>query len=165
MNNDENAYFTFKGYQLNNDSNLTSSMEDYLEMIIRLKEKQPFVRINELANNLNVRPSSASKMVTKLSQEGFLEYQKYGIITLTELGKQWGEYFIYRHQVLNNFLCLLNNSHNELEQVEKIEHFLNKKTIDNLALLKQQYGNKSITILSSYFLSNKISEFMLLFFR
>ena len=87
MNNDENAYFTFKGYQLNNDSNLTSSMEDYLEMIIRLKEKQPFVRINELANNLNVRPSSASKMVTKLSQEGFLEYQKYGIITLTELGK------------------------------------------------------------------------------
>ena len=47
MNNDENAYFTFKGYQLNNDSNLTSSMEDYLEMIIRLKEKQPFVRINE----------------------------------------------------------------------------------------------------------------------
>ena len=76
MNNDENAYFTFKGYQLNNDSNLTSSMEDYLEMIIRLKEKQPFVRINELANNLNVRPSSASKMVTKLSQEGFLEYQK-----------------------------------------------------------------------------------------
>ena len=39
MNNDENAYFTFKGYQLNNDSNLTSSMEDYLEMIIRLKRK------------------------------------------------------------------------------------------------------------------------------
>ena len=141
MNNDENAYFTFKGYQLNNDSNLTSSMEDYLEMIIRLKEKQPFVRINELANNLNVRPSSASKMVTKLSQEGFLEYQKYGIITLTELGKQWGEYFIYRHQVLNNFLCLLNNSHNELEQVEKIEHFLNKKTIDNLALLTKELHN------------------------
>ena len=129
MNNDENAYFTFKGYQLNNDSNLTSSMEDYLEMIIRLKEKQPFVRINELANNLNVRPSSASKMVTKLSQEGFLE------------GKQWGEYFIYRHQVLNNFLCLLNNSHNELEQVEKIEHFLNKKTIDNLALLTKELHN------------------------
>ena len=133
MNNDENAYFTFKGYQLNNDSNLTSSMEDYLEMIIRLKEKQPFVRINELANNLNVRPSSASKMVTKLSQEGFLEYQKYVIITLTELGKQWGEYFIYRHQVLN--------SHNELEQVEKIEHFLNKKTIDNLALLTKELHN------------------------
>ena len=53
MNNDENAYFTFKGYQLNNDSNLTSSMEDYLEMIIRLKEKQPFVRINELKTMLN----------------------------------------------------------------------------------------------------------------
>ena len=58
-----------------------------------------------------------------------------------QLGKQWGEYFIYRHQVLNNFLCLLNNSHNELEQVEKIEHFLNKKTIDNLALLTKELHN------------------------
>ena len=134
-------FYTLAGYQRQEPEGLTASMEDYLEMIIRLKEKQPFVRINELANNLNVRPSSASKMVTKLSQEGFLEYQKYGIITLTELGKQWGEYFIYRHQVLNNFLCLLNNSHNELEQVEKIEHFLNKKTIDNLALLTKELHN------------------------
>lgn len=138
MENDENAYFTFKGYQLNNDSKLTSSMEDYLEMIIRLKEKQTIVRINELANKLHVKPSSASKMVAKLSQEGYLEYQKYGVINLTELGKQWGEYFIYRHQVINNFLCFLNNSHNELEQVEKIEHFLDKKTIDNLAVLTQE---------------------------
>ena len=45
------------------------------------------------------------------------------------------------HPVLNNFLCLLNNSHNELEQVEKIEHFLNKKTIDNLALLTKELHN------------------------
>ena len=141
MNNDENAYFTFKGYQLNNDSNLTSSMEYLLEMFIRLKEKHPFVRTFKFPFFFFFRPSSASKMVTKLSQEGFLEYQKYGIITLTELGKQWGEYFIYRHQVLNNFLCLLNNSHNELEQVEKIEHFLNKKTIDNLALLTKELHN------------------------
>ena len=141
MSKEPSDFHTFTGYRLTSSQELTPAMEDYLEMIIRLKEKQPFVRINELANNLNVRPSSASKMVTKLSQEGFLEYQKYGIITLTELGKQWGEYFIYRHQVLNNFLCLLNNSHNELEQVEKIEHFLNKKTIDNLALLTKELHN------------------------
>ena len=106
MDDNENAYFTFKGYQLNSDSNLTSSMEDYLEMITRLKQKQEVVRINELANMLHVKPSSASKMVAKLSHEGYLEYHKYGVILLTELGKQWGEYFIYRHQVLNNFALL-----------------------------------------------------------
>lgn len=135
MDDKDNDYFTFKGYQLNSDSKLTSSMEDYLEMIVRLKEKNDVVRINELAKRLHVKPSSASKMVVKLSQEGYLEYQKYGIISLTTLGKKWGEYFIYRHQVLNSFLCMLNSSCSELEQVEKIEHFLDKKTIDNLALL------------------------------
>ena len=138
MDNKDNDYFTFKGYQLNSDSKLTSSMEDYLEMIVRLKEENEIVRINVLAKKLHVKPSSASKMVVKLSQEGYLEYQKYGIISLTTLGKKRGEYFIYRHKVLNNFLCMLNSSCNELEQVEKIEHFLDKKTIDNLALLTSE---------------------------
>lgn len=138
MDDKDNGYFTFKGYQLNSDSKLTSSMEDYLEMIVRLKEKNEIVRINVLAKKLHVKPSSASKMVVKLSQEGYLKYQKYGVISLTNLGKKWGEYFIYRHQVLNNFLCILNSSYSELEQVEKIEHFLDKKTIDNLALLTSE---------------------------
>ena len=138
---DKGGFYTMKGYERSASDEMTSSMEDYLEMVCRMEEEGEPIRVSSLAASLHVRPSSASKMVTKLSQEGFLEYQKYGIITLTELGKQWGEYFIYRHQVLNNFLCLLNNSHNELEQVEKIEHFLNKKTIDNLALLTKELHN------------------------
>lgn len=129
MDDKDNGYFTFKGYQLNSDSKLTSSMEDYLEMIVRLKEKNEIVRINVLAKKLHVKPSSASKMVVKLSQEGYLKYQKYGVISLTTLGKKWGEYFIYRHQVLNNFLCILNSSYSELEQVEKLNTFLIKKQL------------------------------------
>ena len=62
MDDKDNGYFTFKGYQLNSDSKLTSSMEDYLEMIVRLKEKNEIVRINVLAKKLHVKPSSASKM-------------------------------------------------------------------------------------------------------
>ena len=132
MNNDENAYFTFKGYQLNNDSNLTSSMEDYLEMIIRLKEKQPFVRINELANNLNVRPSSASKMLDNLKKAGYIDFKKYGSIMVTEKGYEEGRYLLHRHQVLQDFFCTLNHTEDELELVEKIEHFINHRTVANM---------------------------------
>ena len=52
---------------------------------------------------------------------------------------------LYRQDVLNEFLCLINGSDNETEQVEKIEHFLNEKTIRNI--------DKNIIIIKN----NKIS--------
>jgi len=51
------------------------------------------MRINTLAEMLNVRPSSATKMVQKLSEKGFVEYKRYGIITLTEKEKHWASFF------------------------------------------------------------------------
>jgi DtxR family Mn-dependent transcriptional regulator len=40
-----------------------------------------------------------------------------------------GKYLLYRHEILHHFLCVLNHSNDELEQVEKIEHFMDRKTI------------------------------------
>lgn len=37
--------------------------------------------------------------------------------------------------MIHRFLCALNHSDSELEQVEKIEHFLNPNTVKNLELL------------------------------
>ncbi len=45
----ESDFYTLKGYQLINDKQMTSSMEDYLEMICRMLRIQNIVRINELA--------------------------------------------------------------------------------------------------------------------
>ena len=60
MKDDLNGFYTMKGYQLNETGTLTASMEDYLEMICRLAQKNGVVRINELAAELHVKPSSAS---------------------------------------------------------------------------------------------------------
>lgn len=138
MENHQEDFFTFKGYQKQEESKLTSSMEDYLEMISRILEHKKIVRTTELAQLLHVKPSSASKMVAKLGQEGYVIYEKYGYIQLTQEGKKLGTYFMQRHQIIHDFLCVLNHSDNELEQVEKIEHFLNRNTIQNLYLLTQQ---------------------------
>jgi DtxR family Mn-dependent transcriptional regulator len=118
--NNKSDFYTFKGYQLNDDTRITSSMEDYLE------------RINELADRLHVKPSSASKMVSNLKYLGLVSFEKYGYIKPTDKGMAIGEYLLYRHDVLNDFLCLINNSEDETEQVEKIEHFLDEKTIRNI---------------------------------
>lgn len=137
-----NGFFTMKGYQINEDIGLTTAMEDYLEMICRILRKERTVRVRDLSNMLHVKPSSTSKMIQQLKDRGYLHAQKYGMITLTEAGEEAGQYLLYRHDVLQKFLCLLNDSEDELEQVEKIEHFLNKKTIENLDVLIKNMQNK-----------------------
>jgi len=129
------GFYTMKGYELNTDSELTSAMEDYLEMIARLTQQNQSVRVSDLSRMLHVKASSVTKMVQQLGQAGFIQAEKYGDIFLTKKGREVGNYLLYRHEVIHHFLCALNHSENELEQVEKIEHFLDQITVKNLELL------------------------------
>ena len=130
-----NQFYTLKGYALLEGNEITSSMEDYLEMIFRINMRGQTVRIGMLAESLNVRPSSASKMVGNLKKHGLVSFEKYGYIKLTDAGSELGEYLVFRHDTLHRFLCYINQSENELQQVEKIEHFINAETIINIKRL------------------------------
>lgn len=125
-------FYTQKGYELHNTDDLTASMEDYLEMICRMLKEERVVRVQALSKCLHVKPSSTSKMVNALKEKGYISCEKYGYLTVTPKGRKIGEYLLYRHDVLHEFLCFINDSENELEQVEKIEHYMNPKTIEKL---------------------------------
>ena len=128
-------FYTLKGYALLEGNTITTSMEDYLEMIYRINASGEAVRIGTLAESLNVKPSSASKMVNNLKKQNLVSSEKYGHIKLTTDGQELGKYLVFRHDTLHNFLCYINQSQNELEQVEKIEHFINAKTVKNIKKL------------------------------
>jgi len=136
------GFYTMKGYALNADGELTSAMEDYLEMISRLTRQNESVRVSDLSKMLHVKASSVTKMVQQLGQSGFIQAEKYGDIYLTDKGREAGNYLLYRHEVILRFLCVLNHSDNELEQVEKIEHFLDRTTVKNLELLTAHLTEK-----------------------
>ena len=125
-------FYTLKGYALLESNTITTSMEDYLEMIYRIHSRGEAVRIGMLADSLNVKPSSATKMVGNLKKQGLVSSEKYGYIKLTCAGTELGEYLVFRHDILHKFLCYINQSKNELEQVEKIEHFFNAETVMNI---------------------------------
>lgn len=131
----EHNFYTQKGYELNCHEDLTASMEDYLEMICRMLQKSSIVRIQALSEQLHVKPSSASKMVNTLKEKGYITFEKYGYLTATDKGMKAGSYLLHRHDILHRFLCLLNSTEDELEQVEKIEHYINKETVTNLEKL------------------------------
>ncbi len=131
----ENDFYTLKGYEQKYHNKITGSMEDYLEMICRCAESENTVRINTLAKRLNVRPSSASKMVTHLKEEGLVEFERYSTVRPTKKGWELGEYLLYRHALLHRFFCFINRSDCEIEQVEQIEHYIDRRTIKNMESL------------------------------
>ena len=104
-------------------------MEDYIEMIYRNNNN---ITVKELANNLNVKASSVSKMANRLKKLDLIIFEKYSKIYLTKKGIKLGKCLLWRHNVLTNFFKKLNKSEYNLEQVEKIEHFIDLKTIINI---------------------------------
>mgnify|MGYP003742201447 CR=1 FL=1 len=125
----EEEFFTFREYMKKEEDLLTASMEDYLEMVYRLSRESGFTRVNELAAALNVQPPSASKMIQKMSDQGLVDYEKYGYVVLTSKGQQMGGELLYRHQLVEEFLIILGVSKGLLEQIEKIEHTLSDHTL------------------------------------
>lgn len=134
------GFYTLRGYHLLEHGLVTSAMEDYLEMIYRMSGDSSVVRVSALSAALHVKPSSASKMAGNLRARELVEFPKYGYITLTELGRSLGGYFVKRHEILGRFLCAVNSTEEELEEVEKVEHFFSPRTIANLEKFLKKHG-------------------------
>ncbi len=123
-----NNFYTLTTY-IHNKNLITYPMEDYLEMIYRKREQK--VTITSLSHDLNIKKSSCSKMISKLKNLNLINVYE-GNITLTKNGLKIGTYLYHRHQILESFLKDLNKDAFKLEQVEKLEHFIDEITLKNL---------------------------------
>lgn len=139
----ERKFYTVRGYQLLNSGNklLTPSMEDYLEMICRICEDEDYIRINQLSQRLNVRPSSATKIVQKLEALGMISYQRYGIIKLTETGREIGIFLLHRHAVLEKFFETISDDDVLLKDTEMIEHDISSNGLRCIQVLIEFFEN------------------------
>lgn len=133
---EKSEFYTLTGYKLKNHYMLTESMEDYLEMIYR---NGGIITVKNLSILLNVRPSSVSKMATKLKSLGYINFETYGNISLTDNGDVIGRYLLWRHSLLEKLLKLINKTEFSLEQVERIEHFVDNVTLKNIENFLQDY--------------------------
>lgn len=145
-NNYMKEFRTVRGYELNKhaEKELSSSMEDYLEMIYRLSMENDEVRVSMLSEKLQVKPSSVSKMCSRLRTLGLLEINLTSSIILTEKGKGIAEYLLYRHDVIEKFLMFL-GSKEHLQETELLEHTISPETVESMDRLTQFFRkNKDI---------------------
>lgn len=116
----------------------TPSMEDYLENIYKLIEQKGYARVSDIAEALEVHPSSVTKMVQKLDQSKYLVYEKYRGLVLTSKGEKTGKRLMDRHKLLEQFLRLIGVSEKNIyRDVEGIEHHLGWDSITCIENLVQ----------------------------
>lgn len=108
----------------------TPSMEDYLERIYKLIDEKGYARVSDIAEGLEVHPSSVTKMIQKLDKDEYLIYEKYRGLVLTTKGKKVGKRLVDRHKLLEEFLEMIGvQEQNIYRDVEGIEHHLSWDSI------------------------------------
>lgn len=108
----------------------TPSMEDYVEKIYELIQSKGYARVSDIAQELNLQPSSVTKMVQKLAEAGYIHYERYRGLVLTPAGELLGEQMKDRHAMLTEFLRTIGVPEEEIEvDVEGIEHHVSPSTV------------------------------------
>lgn len=111
----------------------SSRMEDYLEIIGELVELKGYATTLDISRYMHVSAPSVTKMLQRLDENGFLEYEKYHGINLTDKGMQVAEGIRQKHGILLEFFEILGVGYETANQdAEGIEHHLNPKTIKQL---------------------------------
>lgn len=108
---------------------LSPSLEDYLEEIYRFSVSHDSVRVTDISQKLHVKLPSVTKAVGKLRAGGYITYQKYGMIGLTDKGRQTGDYLVERNTLLQEFLKTICADCDVAAEAEAMEHYLSKSTI------------------------------------
>ncbi|EKE03978.1 MAG: iron (metal) dependent repressor, DtxR family [uncultured bacterium] len=106
------------------NKNLTASLEHYLRAIDFIVKEKQAARVKDISKYLTIGPSSVSEALRNLADRELINYEPYGIVTLTSEGKKIAKQISHRHGIICNFLE--NVLQVEQEQVEenasKIEH-------------------------------------------
>ncbi len=106
-------------------------IEEYLEAIYDIQENERRIaKTGDLANILNVKPSSVTEMLIKLRDLGYVDYQPYKGAKLTrkgeEVAKKIKKYYLALLAFFRNFLEIDEEMASKLSC--ELEHHINEET-------------------------------------
>lgn len=108
---------------------IQESAENYLETILILGEKQPFVRSIDIANELGFSKPSVSVAMKNLRNSGHILVDENGHITLTDSGRAIAETIYERHTALCQWLEQLGvDSQTAAQDACRIEHVISAES-------------------------------------
>ena len=83
---------------------MSESTEMYLETILLLEEEHGHAHVADIAGRLGISKPSVSKAMNQLKNDGYIDKESYGQITLTEKGRSVSSRVFLKHRLLAAFL-------------------------------------------------------------
>jgi DtxR family Mn-dependent transcriptional regulator len=110
--------------------------QDYLKVIWNAQEWSPEgaprrVSTKMLAEKIGVSASTASESIRRLAEQGLVDHEKYGAVTLTEAGRRAALDMVRRHRLLETFLVNeLGYAWDEVhDEAEVLEHAVSDRLV------------------------------------
>lgn len=121
----------------------SDSTEDHVERIAELVAAKGYARVTDLAEVLDLRPSTVSNMVRRLGERGLVNHERYRGFTLTAEGRAVAARIKARHETLTVLFTQLGlDEESVAAEVEDIEHHLHPRTLALLGKLTAYWKSK-----------------------
>ena len=123
---------------------MQESGENYLETILMLKNRHGQVRSIDIANELGFSKPSISIAMKRLRENGYIEMDPQGWITLTDSGMQIAEKIYERHCVIAEILMSLGvGQETAFQDACKIEHVISEESFSHMKAHFDQHKNQA----------------------
>lgn len=110
---------------------INESVEDYLEAILILKEKNGMVRSIDVVHHMNYSKPSISRAMSRLRENGYVTMDKEGWLELTDAGREIAERIYERHRLLTEWLTALGvDPEVAREDACRMEHDISAETFE-----------------------------------
>lgn len=121
--------------------NIYESAEDYLEAILILRERQGTVRSIDVVHQLALTKPSVSAAMKRFRENGYIEMDKDGFITLLPPGEEIAQRIYNRHKLLTRFLVALGvKEETAAADACKMEHDLSDETFEKIRAHALKYS-------------------------
>ncbi len=105
------------------------SQEDYLEKILQISQKKDSVHAIDIAREMSFSKPSVSVAMNKLKEQGFIEINDKGEITLTPSGLAIAKKTLEKHEILTKMLMYLGvDEATAMVDACKMEHDISDET-------------------------------------
>lgn len=113
---------------------LSENEEEYLEAIYAISESYEKPGICSLSEAMGVSKASASEMVKKLSEKGYIRHERYGVIFFTPEGLNIARGMKRKHRLLESFLHFLGKKEVH-DEACRLEHGISDESADAICRL------------------------------
>lgn len=108
--------------------------ENYLKALFHLANSENEISVKDLSDNLGIRMPSVNSMMKKFSTEGWVIYESYKPLILTEKGRRKAALIVRKHRLTEMFLVeKMGFGWEEVHDIaEEIEHIQSPVFFDKI---------------------------------